>query len=196
MVFVEIIKLINLYLGVKTMAKIIKTTVYNFDELSDKAKEKAIQELYDCNVDSEWWNCTYEDAENIGLKITSFDIDRASYVKGNFIESAEETAEKIIKEHGESCETYKTASNYLKDRAELVKKYSDGINFDKVSEDNEYDFDNECDDLDAEFLKSLCEDYRIILSKEYDYLTSEEAIIETIKANDWTFTKDGIMKNA
>jgi hypothetical protein len=30
-----------------------------------------------------------------------------------------------------------------------------------------------------------------MLSKEYDYQTSEEAIIETIKANDYDFTENG-----
>jgi hypothetical protein len=45
--------------------------------------------------------------------------------------------------------------------------------------------------LEDEFLKTLCEDYRIILSREYDYLTSEAAIIETIEANEYEFKADG-----
>jgi len=57
----------------------IETTVYKFDELSDEAKQQSIENLYDLNVDYEWWDCTYEDAENIGLKISEFDLDRASY---------------------------------------------------------------------------------------------------------------------
>jgi hypothetical protein len=175
--------------------KNVITTVYNFAELSDKAKQKAIESLYDCNVNREWWDCTYEDAKTVNIKITGFDIDR-SYCEGDFMESAEETANLIIENHGKDCKTYKTAANYLKERKELVEKYSDGKTLNIVAEDNECDFDNDCNELDAEFLRSILEDYRIILSKEYDYLTSKEAIIDTIEANDWTFTEDGTMKNA
>jgi hypothetical protein len=45
--------------------------------------------------------------------------------------------------------------------------------------------------MEGEFLKSLLEDYRIILSKEYDYLTSRESIIETIEANEYEFDENG-----
>ena len=112
-----------------------------------------------------------------------------------FEDSPEDVANLILKNHGKTCETYKTAKNFLKERDELVSKYSDGINKDKVSEDNEYEFDNELDELEEEFKKSLSEDYRIILSNEYDYLTSEESIKETIYANEYTFTSEGKLKN-
>jgi hypothetical protein len=171
--------------------KTITTTLYEYDELSNEAKEKAIEEMYNINVDYDWWDYSYADAENIGLKITGFDIDRGSYCSGDFIESAEETAEKIIANHGETCETYRTAKDYLAERSALVVKYSDGINTNVVTEENEYDFDCECDDIDAEFLRSLLEDYRIILQHEYEYLTSEEAIIETIQANEYHFSENG-----
>ena len=171
--------------------RIKETKIYHFEELTEDAKEKAVQNLYDINVDTQWWDCTFEDAKMIGLKITGFDIDRGAYCEGSFIDGAEDAANNSISEHGESCETYKDAASYIKDRADLVKKYSDGVNLDIVAEGNEYDFDNDCDDLDSEFLKTILEDYRIILSKEYDYLTSNEAIINTIQANEYEFTENG-----
>jgi hypothetical protein len=61
----------------------------------------------------------------------------------------------------------------------------------RVQEGNEYDFDNEADDLEREFTKSLCEDYRMILSKEYEYLTNDTSVTETLIANTYEFTKDG-----
>ena len=51
-------------------------TVYKFDELDESTKQAAIEKLWDINVDYEWWEFTYEDAANIGLKITEFDLDR------------------------------------------------------------------------------------------------------------------------
>ena len=71
-----------------------KTDVYKFDELPEDAKEKVIENLSCINVDFEWWDCTYEDASNAGLKLTEFDIDRASYCKGEFYEDAVYTANK------------------------------------------------------------------------------------------------------
>ena len=171
--------------------RIKETKVYSFAELSDEAKGSAIENMADINVDYNWWESTYEDATNVGIKITSSDEQRGC--EGDFVESAGETAEKVISDHGKMCETYKTATKYLHDRAELVKKYSDGVTVDLVTEDNEYDFDNDCDDLDAEFLRSLLEDYRIILREEYEYLTGEQAIQDTIEANEYEFTEDGIL---
>jgi len=173
--------------------RIIKTetTTYCFEELPEDIQEKAIENLYDINVDYSWWEFVYEDAENVLLKISEFDIDRASYVKADFIEYAENTAQKIIENHGDMCETFKTAEEYLKDRKELVKKYSDGVNIEEVAEDNELEFEDETEELDKEFLRAICEDYRVMLQNEYEYRTSEESIIETIKANEYEFTADG-----
>ena len=90
----------------------IETVVYNFDELSEEAKKKAIESMADINVDYEWYEFIYE-------------------------------------------------------------------------------FDKELDTLEYNFQQSLSEDYLSMLKKEYEYKTSEEAIIETIKANDYEFTEDG-----
>ena len=147
--------------------RIKETKVYPFGELSENAKENAIQESWDINLFYEWWEFTLEDAKNVGIEIKEFELDRGSYCHGA-IEDAEFTANKIIQEHGESCETYKTAKDYL--------------NSVKIGEDG---------DLDNEFRLSILEDYRIMLQKEYEYLGSEDAIIETIKANEYEFTEDG-----
>jgi hypothetical protein len=166
--------------------EMIEKKYYKFDELSEDAKQKAIEKLYDLNVDFDWWQFTYEDAENIGLKIKEFDLDRGSYVKGEFTDNAENVANKIIAKHGESCDTYQTAKNYLKDLSELTAKNL----IDNVEEEYPEDF-LDTEDLDKDFLRSLCEDYRTILQHEYDYQTSEAAILETIEANEYEFDEEG-----
>jgi len=170
--------------------RIKETKVYEFDELSDDAKEKAIRELADINVYYEWWDYIYEDAANVKLKLTEFDIGQASYCDGDFVEYAEDTAKAILEQHGEKCETYSTAAAFLADSKALFIKFPDKL--DDEGYDLNEDARNEAqEELDAEFLYSLLEDYRVMLSKEYDYLTSEEAIIETIKANEYEFTEFG-----
>ena len=50
-------------------------TVYEFDDLSDSAKEKAIENVrHGGYMDYEWYDCVYEDAKEIG-KILGIDID-------------------------------------------------------------------------------------------------------------------------
>lgn len=164
------------------MPRTIRTKVYQFSELSEQAKQKAIEWGYDLNVSYDWWESVYEDAENIGLKITGFDIDRASYCQGDFTLSAHEVAANIMRDHGEQCETNKTAQAFLDEVNEIQGNYPE-------LEGSEYE--DKMMDAEEDFKKSLCEDYRIILSKEYDYLTSREAIIESIEANEYEFKADG-----
>jgi hypothetical protein len=167
---------------------IVKTKVYKFDELPEDAKEKALEKLYDINVNYDWYEFTYEDAKQVGLIIEEFDIDRGSYCRGKFTESAESTAQLIIDNHGIDCETYKTAQAYLKERDEVV----DIAERDENGEfEDENALDDKLDELDAEFKKSIFQDYLIILRKEYEYQSSEEAIKETIEANDYEFTIEG-----
>ena len=157
--------------------KVTKTTVYPFDELSEEAKEQAVQGLWDINLMHEWWEFTFEDAKNVGILITDFNIDRGSYCHGAFVVDAVDTAKKIFKEHGKDCETFKTASGFLAEYHPYI------------AESNE-----DCEDADyirQEFRLSILEDYRIMLQKEYEYRGGKEAIVETIEANEYEFTEDG-----
>jgi hypothetical protein len=156
---------------------IIEKTIYKFDELSERAQEKALDKLRDLNVDHEWWNSVYDDAERIGLKITEFDLGRASYAKGDFQKNPVRVARDILREHGKDCETYKTAKSFLEDFKKLPK-----------SERSEFDDDH---DLAVEFRRSLLEDYRIMLDQEYEYLTSDQAIKEAIESMDYEFDEHG-----
>ena len=151
----------------------ITRTLYAFDELPEAAQEKAIDRLYSLNVDHEWWEFQYEDAERVGLKITGFDIDRGNYCKAHFTLSPGRVAAKIIKEHGPKCETVTRAHEYL--------AAVSGLDPDAP----------EHDDASDEFLRALREEYLSMLRKEYEYLTSREAIVESIQANNYEFTEDG-----
>ena len=151
--------------------RIRETKVYSFDELSEDAKQTALGKLSDINVCYEWWDAISEDATRIGLSITEFEFDGGRDCRGDFCKSYEDVAKMILQEHGKECETYKTAKEFLVSSAKAK--------------------DDEVVGLEVEFRQSLLEDYRIILQKEYEYLTSEDAVIETIEANEYEFTEDG-----
>ena len=164
--------------------KTIKTVVYDFDELSEEAKQNAISNLSDININHKWWEFTYDDAENIGLRITGFDVGRGCYVDGELIHSVKRCCELIMENHGASCETYILANRVLDDLAKLLEQDLDESEYNDLCEENEDDF-----------LRDLCDCYLTILRDEYEYRTSDEEIIETIQANEYTFLPDGTMKN-
>ena len=164
--------------------RIIETKVYPFAELSDEAKQKAIENLYDINVDHEWWDGVYEDAKNIGLKITSFELDRNRNATGEFLYAANEVAQDIFKNHGESCETFKTATKFMEQWQPLFSNYMD-------ENSENYENDEELMECEEQFLNDLLEDCSVMLQKGCEYLQSAEAIKETIEANEYEFTEDG-----
>ena len=45
----------------------ITKTLYEFDDLSDNAKENARQWYREGGLDYEWWDCVFDDAKQIGL---------------------------------------------------------------------------------------------------------------------------------
>ena len=129
--------------------------VYEYKELSDKAKERAREwYLNDSFGDSFRFEDTLEDAKNIGLKIESLEDHRRC--EGYFLRSAFDCANMILKEHGETCETYKTAQVFLK----AVKEYE--VKMDKDSVDLEDD--KTIDSIKNDFLRALLEDYRVMLN--------------------------------
>ena len=56
--------------------------VFKFEELTEEQKENALSKLREINVDHDWWDFTFQDAEEIGLKITSFGLDRNRHAEG------------------------------------------------------------------------------------------------------------------
>jgi hypothetical protein len=168
--------------------KTIETKVYEFAELTEEAKDKAREWYRESALYDEWWESTYEDAERIGLKITSFGLDRDRHAKGEFTMPAAHVAEAIKKEHGNTCETFKTALAFIESCKALdakTPKDADGVPLDESA------FDEAQDEQDAEFLRSLLEDYSILLQNEMEYLLSDEAVDESITANEYTFTEEG-----
>lgn len=146
----------------------VRTKIYKFSELADNAKAKAVSNLWASNVDFEWWESVYEDANRAGLEITEFDIDRG-IIRGCFNSTPSKVVESILKEHGPVCDTYKTAERYK----------------------NSFTENGNSIEVETVFLSDILGDYLKMLREEYDYRISETAIIETIEGNSWEFTQDG-----
>lgn len=157
----------------------VETKLYKFEELTEEAQNKAVSNLSDTNVAYDWWSSEYEDAENIGLKITGFDLDRGLHCEGDFIETPLNVANSILKEHGKTCETYRTALAFYYDYYGRTKGKRGELKAEAKQDAIQW------------FKQDLLSDYATILQQEYEHLRSREAVTETIKINEYEFTADG-----
>lgn len=160
---------------------------YKFDELSDKAKDRARDWWRHSGPDGDWWEQTYEDAAQVGVKITGFDTGRSCEIDGDFTGTPEETANKILAEHGESTDTAAEARHYLKTVAEFMASAEK----DEYGELATYALYSDREDIDKEFLRALLEEYLVMLRDEFEYQYSEECVDEMLTANAYEFTEDG-----
>jgi hypothetical protein len=190
-------------------------TLYKFEELSEEAQKKAIEDNYQINVEyTEWDDSVRDDAVSIG-KLMGIDISRIYFTgfssqgdgacfEGNY--QYNKNCVKELKEYAPEDKTlhgiverlqaiqkkhfYKLSANvkhsghYYHEMCTDISVYKDG-NY--MYSDSEQEAEEELKDILRDYMRWI---YRT-LEKEYDYMTSEEAIKETIIANDYEFTKDG-----
>ena len=172
--------------------RIIETEAYTFDELSDDAKENAVNNLREINVEHDWWDCTYETFRELGIRIEHFDLGRRSEIGIDLIETHHEVATNIIGTFGENG-LKANAEYFIEQRDKLVKELGEGdeIAGYSVKEGNEEEFDERVETIEEYYFNGLKRDILHWLRCEFEYLMSDEAIIDTIEANEYEFTKDG-----
>ena len=160
--------------------KTIEIKVYRFEELDKQTKEKVIENYRYINVDNTfWYDCIKEEFNSLGLEIKEFDLDRGNYAK-IYIDNFEDTSNYIIKEFGDSVLIKQTAKNYINEYEKIQ------ANFKK-----DEDIERELEILDEKYQREYSEDILSYLRSSYDWEISDEAITETIEANDYDFTTDG-----
>lgn len=187
-------------------------TLYTFDELSDDAKEKALEHFRTVNVDFEWWDAVYDDAERIGA-ILGVEIDRIyfsgfwsqgdgacfdgsyCYAKGSCKEirsyapldtELHEIADRLFDAQRPN---FYGVMAWAKHSGRYYHEMCTGIrvehNYNSVT----------VDDRTAENVKESLRDFmRWIyrsLEREFEWRTSDEAVTEFIQANEYEFTQKG-----
>ena len=160
--------------------RIIETKAYQFEELDEQTKEKAIDNYRYIGVESDfWYEWIKEDLISVGIELRSFDIDRGSFAEIH-LKDFYETCDLILKWHGENCETYKIAERYIEEYQDIQYHIKD----------DEY-LDEKLDDLDEEYQKEFSEEVLSMLRFEFEHMTSDEYIIEMVEANEYEFTEEG-----
>ena len=160
--------------------KTIEIKVYKFKELDKQTKEKVIENYRYINVeDTFWYDWIKEDFIRLGLEIQGFDIGSGNAVK-IYIDNLEETSKSILHEFGDSVAIKQTAKNYLDEYEKIQANFKE-----------DEDIEREVELLDEQYEKEYSEDILSYLRSNYDWETSDEAVINTIEANEYDFTIDG-----
>lgn len=168
--------------------------VYEFKELSEEIQEKILEKYWNINVDYEWW--TYDDyynliAEEYGIKIdmrgVSFDLDRNEIAFDTFNHARSKNWTLPIQIVDLEKFLNKAGLPYNEDGYVRIdhKHYSGGRIKNIIFSDG-YD-----DDALQEALDEMLDKILHTLKEEYRFLTSRQAIIETILANNFWFKENG-----
>lgn len=196
--------------------KTIEIKLYSFDELSEEAKDKAIEDARnnDGYLDYEWWDSVYEDyKENIIAEY--FDVTKM-YFRGFWSQGDgamfeyDGITDKLFNDFVDSLDLSPMRKQWLKTqgcvyaqgrqsglyyhekscshRIYLEPNFSwqSAENFANWIESFQDDFEEYVKDEYVELASSLYS----ALEKEYNHFTSDEVIKELI-INEYDFTKDG-----
>jgi len=182
--------------------RIAQVEVYQFNELSEEAKEKAVNELRDINTEySSWWDHdglldlsakelkSRRITEHLTLsyKLVSFDFVR-HHIRFESVEVNNDDAfRKFLRVHKRLWKKCHYAFYYpsYPSTAKTVFEieHQEGLSF---TDKEEEILDRACKIMNDKINEAL-----VSLEESYEYLTSRRIIIETIEANKYEFTEDG-----
>lgn len=182
-------------------------TVYKFAELTDKAQEKAVEKLYNINVDDSFWYEAITDNRKLELSKKGFEESKISF--SGFSSQGDGASFKCSVDLEKWFETRpmdKQSFAAIFAECKDTDNYSMVITKDGRYEhemtmriDSQYYGENKNANKELALLEEIIlEDARkearaiyTILESEYDYLTGKEAVIDSIQANDYDFESDG-----
>jgi hypothetical protein len=180
----------------------VQYTTYKYNELPEEAKQKALEKHRDINVDHDWW--LFDDAyyyagrEDYGIEINMreicFDLDRGSYLYFNTNASGSKydkpairivDGKKFLKKAGFNLRKVK----HLIDNISITTFFYGGGSGRNIIEcdDCTQQEDKKMQSCLDKFTKTLL----TALRNDYEYLTSDESIIDTFEANEYDFMEDG-----
>ena len=176
----------------------ITVKAYKFDELSEAAQERALNDLRYIYVDGDWYENVYYTiraaGKLLGLEIGDIHFDMYLYcIFDADYEYARGAAKAIQVEFPRATDLHDVARK-LQD---LQKRhfYSLSCAVTEGRTTNRYSCFRFGEDYECEDLGDIIDDFAywawILLQDEYEYLTSDEAIEEMIEANEYEFDEAG-----
>lgn len=192
--------------------------LYEFDELPKGVQNKILERERFINVEDNFWSrFILEDweeklkgmgfespkiyfsgfgSQGDGASFTSDGVDLPVFLKN---QKAITRFKKLSLPYVETiASVIRTDSHYSHENTVKgnvdVNIYGD-YEGENIDSDAIYDLGDELQGLITEVVRKLSKEIYRELESEYDGLTSDEAVIDTIKANEYTFTASGRMEN-
>lgn len=176
----------------------ITVKAYSFDELSEEAQERAINELRPANIEPYWYEDTFDTIRTVGkllgLEIGEIHFNTDSYCTFDahyrYVRGAAEVIRdefpRDTKLHGIARKLQALQKRHFYSLSCAVTE-GRSMNYYRCFRFGE---DYECDDL-GDILDDFAHWALILLGGEYEYLTSDEAVKEMIEVNGYEFTEEG-----
>jgi hypothetical protein len=180
--------------------------IYKFNELSKEVQEKVLDKMREINTDYDWYDGYYEGFKEellkIGISCDDFCFDLYnrdfSMTKPHidnlrkFLLSALTDSQKLLIEVDEDEKAeFEKEVNRLEEEYDFVIKESN-------SSRSSYNYVEGLDDIGNilgidydEYLKDTLRGFLKSLQESYDYLLSDEAVRDTIEANEYDFFESG-----
>lgn len=185
--------------------RIKEVPVYTYDEHPDK--EKVLEKMGDINTSFEWYDNTLSDwkerleklgyndteisfsgfySQGDGASFTAKGIDLVQWLKSHKKKTAFRRLLRFIELDELSARVIRTSHHYSHSNTVEVEM---DIGFPEIPVI--HSMAEVLEELISEEVKKLSDEIYSDLEKECEYLESEEAIVETIKANEYEFELDG-----
>ena len=185
-----------------------------YEELNDRAKEKARDSLRYIEADYDWWTADYNYFEealgSMGfgyVTLRGFDLDRGSYVKwvGNFSGNVKRVPENVPDALHHVANTLceiDTLGRLADENGYLFfntdntggfgSRYSVDVDLGMEDENG----DNPLLDAKQQEIESAMKEIEAwmldVLRREFEWRTSDECVEECIKSNEYEFDEDGV----
>ena len=186
----------------------IENTVYNYSDLllaeNSELKEKVLSNLSDINIDFEWYSSVYESFTEIALE-NGFVVDKC-YFSGFYSQGDGAMFEGMITDFSQYISNNLVHKLYKNDTISLEASFKhSGHYYHEKSYSYVFDYDfgkyGRFDNIETylgfvedhicDKYESLCKELYTMLKYEYEYLTSESSILETIEMNGYEFDEEG-----
>jgi len=186
--------------------------VYNFEELTPEARSRVLKDYADINTDFNWYEDEldywkeklseygfrypeiyfsgfYSQGDGACFEFRGLDIDKIwpFYTQHNKVKH--EAGVRYYLQEYHHFKTRTLNSRYSHERTREVD-YESYCNHDYPHLNQEF---KRFEDWLEGFRLGLCREIYRNLEDEYDSLTQHEAIVETIKANEYEFTETGLI---
>ena len=187
------------------MRKIVTTTIaYKFDELDDTAKERAITLYRNDNPSldgSDWYDYIFEDVKSVA-RILGIEIDHI-YFSGFWSQgdgACFEGRYEYPDSKSESIPKDDQDLNDIKNELDRIQQqYPDQPLYAEITHHSPHYYHEHSTQIDTEIedVASPLRDFMVWIYKrleaEYDYLQLDKSIVEAITANEYEFSKEGVL---